>query len=176
MEVVYISNILWKFHSNRLNSSGGTLCWPIYPQYSGVLQTGLALRYWFFEVLGSKSVKTQFSIKISCALEHPSTIQSAKFIILFRKIQCKNGYYVVLAAFAVRIRLKYGNLQEKRSQMFVLLHLHLPGPLRDDWTIGKSASCSNSLLGIRQMLMHEKICVIPILYFYFLLFIMSIEM
>ena len=30
---------------------------PIYPQYSGVLETGLALRYWIFEVLGSKSVK-----------------------------------------------------------------------------------------------------------------------
>ena len=30
---------------------------PIYPQYSGVLETCSALRYWFFEVLGSKSVK-----------------------------------------------------------------------------------------------------------------------
>ena len=30
---------------------------PIYPQYSGVLKTCLALRYWFFEVLGSESVK-----------------------------------------------------------------------------------------------------------------------
>ena len=30
---------------------------PIYPQYSGVLETCLALRYWFFEVLGSESVK-----------------------------------------------------------------------------------------------------------------------
>ena len=29
---------------------------PIYPQYSGVLETSLALRYWFFEVLGSESV------------------------------------------------------------------------------------------------------------------------
>ena len=31
----------------------------IYPQYSGVLETCLALRYmyWYFEVLGSKSVK-----------------------------------------------------------------------------------------------------------------------
>ena len=28
---------------------------PIYPQYSGVLETCLALRYWFFEVLGSES-------------------------------------------------------------------------------------------------------------------------
>ena len=30
---------------------------PIHPQYSGVLETCLALRYWFFEVLGSESVK-----------------------------------------------------------------------------------------------------------------------
>ena len=36
---------------------------PIYPQYSGVLETCLALRYWFFEVLGSESVKlVQFSL------------------------------------------------------------------------------------------------------------------
>ena len=28
---------------------------PIYPQYSWVLETCLALRYWFFEVLGSES-------------------------------------------------------------------------------------------------------------------------
>ena len=36
----------------------------IYPQYSGVLVTCLALRYWFFEVLGNENVKlnglTQF--------------------------------------------------------------------------------------------------------------------
>ena len=30
---------------------------PIYIQYSGFLKTCLALRYWFFEVLGSESVK-----------------------------------------------------------------------------------------------------------------------
>ena len=29
----------------------------IYSQYSGALETCLALRYWFFEVLGSESVK-----------------------------------------------------------------------------------------------------------------------
>ena len=29
---------------------------PINPQYSGVLETCVALRYWFFEVLGSESV------------------------------------------------------------------------------------------------------------------------
>ena len=40
---------------------------PIYPQYSGVFETCLALRYWFFEVLGSESVKSmsekEFSVK-----------------------------------------------------------------------------------------------------------------
>ena len=30
---------------------------PMYPFYSGVLETCLALRYWFFDVLGSESVK-----------------------------------------------------------------------------------------------------------------------
>ena len=32
----------------------------IYPQYSGVIETYLALRYWFFEVLGSESVNKCF--------------------------------------------------------------------------------------------------------------------
>ena len=32
---------------------------PIYPQYSGVLETCVALRYWLFEVLGSESVNVQ---------------------------------------------------------------------------------------------------------------------
>ena len=50
MKVLYISNILWKFHSNRLNGSGDI----IYPQYSGFLETCLALSYWHFEVLAAK--------------------------------------------------------------------------------------------------------------------------
>ena len=33
---------------------------PIYPQYSGVLETCLALRFWFFEVLGSESVNNHY--------------------------------------------------------------------------------------------------------------------
>ena len=32
---------------------------PMYLQYSGILETCLALRYWFFEVLGSESVKIE---------------------------------------------------------------------------------------------------------------------
>ena len=35
---------------------------PIYPQYLGVLETCLALRYWYFEVFGSESVNGQFRI------------------------------------------------------------------------------------------------------------------
>ena len=35
---------------------------PINPQYSGVLETCVALRYWFFEVRGSESVKSFFAI------------------------------------------------------------------------------------------------------------------
>ena len=31
LNVLYISNILWKFHSNRLNVSGDTLCWTHIP-------------------------------------------------------------------------------------------------------------------------------------------------
>ena len=41
--------------------------------------------------------------------------------------------------------------------------LTLAGSLGWCWTLGLSASCSNSILGTRQMLMHEKTCVIPIL-------------
>ena len=33
---------------------------PIYSQYSGDIETCLALRYWFFEVLGSESVKADW--------------------------------------------------------------------------------------------------------------------
>ena len=40
---------------------------PIYPQYSGVLETCLALRYWFFEVLGSESVNP----KLTGSMVHP---------------------------------------------------------------------------------------------------------
>ena len=46
--------------------------------------------------------------------------------------------------------------------MFVSLHLHLPGPSGDVWALGLSTLCSNSFLRTRQMLKHEKTCVIPI--------------
>ena len=44
-KVLYISNILAILSVE-----------PIYPQYSGVLERCLELRYWLFEVLGSESV------------------------------------------------------------------------------------------------------------------------
>ena len=40
--------------------------------------------------------------------------------------------------------------------MFVSLNQHLPGPSNDVWTLGITASCSNSFIGTQQMLMHEK--------------------
>ena len=43
---------------------------PIYPQYSGVLETCLALRYWFFEVLGSESVKAINYVQITGAVQN----------------------------------------------------------------------------------------------------------
>ena len=38
---------------------------PIYLKYSGVLETCLALRYWFSEVLGSESVKLVCSVNLA---------------------------------------------------------------------------------------------------------------
>ena len=45
--------------------------------------------------------------------------------------------------------------------------LTLAGSLGWCWTLGLSASCSNNILGTRQMLMHEKTCVIPIVVYRF---------
>ena len=55
---------------------------PIYTQYSGLLKTRLALRCWFFEVLGSESVKQQlpklfFNLEISSSL-HKRPKQTAQ--------------------------------------------------------------------------------------------------
>ena len=47
---------------------------PINPQYSGVLETCVALRYWFFEVLGSESVNLSTVPRV-----HPSCKRSRKF-------------------------------------------------------------------------------------------------
>ena len=64
----YYNWFKWKFYILATFGKGFTaMFWmvleilcvePIYPQYSGVLETCLALRYWFFEVLGSESVKS----------------------------------------------------------------------------------------------------------------------
>ena len=53
---------------------------PLHPQYSGVLETCLALRYWFFEVLSSESVNmvsvTSASRYITLASCYPPRYQS----------------------------------------------------------------------------------------------------
>ena len=38
---------------------------PIYPKYSGVIETCLALMYWFFEELGSESVNVRLNLSNS---------------------------------------------------------------------------------------------------------------
>ena len=53
---------------------------PIYTFYSGVLETCLALRYWFFEVLGSESVKAHL---YTCNVVLNS-------IMMYNHVICKN--------------------------------------------------------------------------------------
>ena len=55
---------------------------PIYPQYSGVLETCLALRYWIFEVLGSESVKYKYLL-ISAEKSHRFCRFNNKIGVLF---------------------------------------------------------------------------------------------
>ena len=59
---------------------------PIYPQYLGVFETCLALRYWFFEVLGSESAKRILMTICMCVglydgnqhyVEHYRTVENA---------------------------------------------------------------------------------------------------
>ena len=59
IKVLYISNIRESFTVICLMVLEIPGVEPIYPQYSGVLETCLALRYmyWFFEVLDSERVK-----------------------------------------------------------------------------------------------------------------------
>ena len=57
MKVLYISNILWKFHSNRLNGSGDTLCSAHKPSIFMSPWNMLGTEVLVFEVLDSESVK-----------------------------------------------------------------------------------------------------------------------
>ena len=52
---------------------------PIYPQYSGVLKTCLALRYWFFEVLGSESVKRKAFPVLKVKFHHTINLMKCLF-------------------------------------------------------------------------------------------------
>ena len=57
-------SFIYKQHSVKVSQQNveGFYTYSVYPQYSEVLETCLALRYWFFEVLkklGSESVNMQ---------------------------------------------------------------------------------------------------------------------
>ena len=70
----------------------------------------------------------------------------------------------VLAAFSVQIgleKVKYARITITRV---CFIALTLAGSLGWCRTLGLYASCSNSILGTLQMLMHEKKCVIHIIY------------
>ena len=83
--------------------------------------------------------------------------------ILFREIQCKKLDNLM---FQQRFQCEYGWNKVKYARITIthvcFMALTLAGSLGRCWTLGLSASCSNSILGTRQMVMHEKTCVIPI--------------
>ena len=69
----------------------------------------------------------------------------------FEKSSVRKGIFNVSATFSARCVLKSGKICK-----------NIEHTSEDVWTLGLTASCSNSFLGTRQMLMHEKTCVIPI--------------
>ena len=83
--------------------------------------------------------------------------------ILFRSIQCKKMDNLM---FEQRFQCELGWNKVKYARITIthvcLIALTLAGSLGWCWKLGLSASCSNSILGTRQMLMYEKTCVIPI--------------
>ena len=88
--------------------------------------------------------------------------------ILFRSIQCKKMDNLM---FEQRFQCELGWNKAKYARITIthvcFIALTLAGSLGWCWKLGLSASCSNSILGTRQMLMHEKTCVIPIIYHIF---------
>ena len=54
-------------------------------------------------------------------------------------------------------------MHEQRSYMFVSLHLYLPGPSQDIWTLGLWPRVTNNFLGTWRSLMMKTTRVIPIL-------------
>ena len=87
--------------------------------------------------------------------------------ILFREIQCKKMDNLM---FKQRFQCELSWNKVKYARVTIthvcFIALTLAGSLGWCWTLGLSASCSKSILGARQMLMHEKTCVIPILKHY----------
>ena len=91
--------------------------------------------------------------------------------ILFREIQCKKMENLM---FKQRFQCELGWNKVKYARITIthvcFIALTLAGSLRWCLTLGLSASCSNSILGTRQMLMHEKECVVPILMYRLLIY------
>ena len=89
--------------------------------------------------------------------------------ILFREIQCKKMDNLM---FKQRFQCELGWNKVKYARITIthvcLIALTLAGSLRCCWTLALSASCSNSILGTRQILVHEKTCVIPIFLHFFI--------
>ena len=83
--------------------------------------------------------------------------------ILLGEIQCKKMDNLM---FEQRFQCELGWNKVKHARITIthvcFIALTLAGSLGWCCTLGLSASCSNSTLGTRQMLMHEKTCVIPI--------------
>ena len=71
---------------------------PIYPQYSGVLDTCSALRYWFFEVLGSKSVKfvQKFFYYSLCTNDYKTYFLYKRHCRITNKMKCFLSYKISL--------------------------------------------------------------------------------
>ena len=84
--------------------------------------------------------------------------------ILLREFQCtKMDKLMFLQHFQCELgwnKVKYARITITHV---CFIALTLAGSLRWCWILGILASCSNSILGTRQMLRHEKTCVIPII-------------
>ena len=99
----------------------GILCVePIYSQYSGVLEPCLALRYWFFEVLGSESVK----VADICKLLYFSVFQAS--LHKSRTVYCIFCFRIRKKVYDALIKLQYNfeeafNNETKTDQLYPVL-------------------------------------------------------
>ena len=86
----------------------------------------------------------------------------------FEKSSVRKGIFNVYATFLARFILKSGKIWKNNDHTCLLHCINTCWvPRNDVWTPGLTASCSNSFLGTRQMLMHEKTCLIPIVVYLF---------